>query len=166
MRECKQCGATFEWVQPRQGGRPKVLCDACRLENKRAEARARIARLYVPRVNPPRVCERCEVEFIPRRSDARFCSRKCKSAAMSHRRYHEDALFRRRHLDRVKSRSGEAGDWAQILLRDPCTYCGDPATEIDHIVPGGGNEWDNFAPACRTCNGSKSDKRLVLFLAA
>ncbi len=165
MRECTQCGVPFPWVQGRKGGRPKVLCSACRLENKRAESRARIARTYVPRVNPPRVCERCGTEFVPKRSDARFCTKRCKQAAMSNRRYHEDESVKRKHLDRTKNRSGRAGDWAQVLLHDPCAYCGGPTAGIDHIDPDGGNAWDNFTPACTTCNSSKSAKRLLRFLA-
>lgn len=41
-----------------------------------------------------------------------------------------------------------------------CTYCGVPATEVDHIVPrsrGGGLDDDNLTPACFECNNQKRD---------
>jgi len=47
------------------------------------------------------------------------------------------------------------------LLKTPCVYCGEPATEIDHILPisrGGNNIKENLAPACRSCNASKFSK--------
>jgi 5-methylcytosine-specific restriction endonuclease McrA len=55
----------------------------------------------------------------------------------------------------------------RILLNDVCVYCGAPPTNIDHIQPfarGGTHEWDNRAPACRTCNLTKNDLGLLKFL--
>lgn len=61
-----------------------------------------------------------------------------------------------------------------VLLMDSylgrCVYCFKPLSEptIDHITPitrGGGNESENLVPACRSCNASKSDKLLILWLA-
>lgn len=50
-------------------------------------------------------------------------------------------------------------------LRDlPCTYCGDPAQTLDHVVPrsrGGSDASDNLVPVCRSCNGAKSARLLV-----
>lgn len=56
---------------------------------------------------------------------------------------------------------------ARILLADPCAYCGEPATAIDHITPitkGGTSEWENLAPACGSCNSSKGNRLLLTFL--
>lgn len=56
---------------------------------------------------------------------------------------------------------------ALILLADPCAYCGEPATAIDHITPitkGGTSEWENLAPACGSCNSSKGNRLLLTFL--
>jgi 5-methylcytosine-specific restriction endonuclease McrA len=42
-----------------------------------------------------------------------------------------------------------------------CTYCGDPATTRDHIVPrsrGGSDDPSNLTPACLGCNASKQDR--------
>jgi len=55
----------------------------------------------------------------------------------------------------------------KILLKDPCVYCGAPATEIVHIQPfalGGMHDWSNRAPSCFRCNRSKSNKPLLRFL--
>lgn len=62
-----------------------------------------------------------------------------------------------------------AREYAAVLLRDPCAYCGEPAVELDHIDPvslGGSGTWDNLSGACRTCNARKNDQPLLMFLAA
>ena len=51
----------------------------------------------------------------------------------------------------------------EILQRDggQCSYCGDIATEIDHIFPrsrGGSDEPENLAASCRRCNNAKGGK--------
>lgn len=48
-----------------------------------------------------------------------------------------------------------------------CSYCGSPAQSRDHVVPrakGGLNDIRNYVPACRSCNQSKADKPLLIFL--
>ena len=58
-------------------------------------------------------------------------------------------------------------DWWKSLDYPKCTYCGDPAREIDHIVPvakGGPAELWNLTPACKPCNLTKRDKDLNVFL--
>lgn len=48
-----------------------------------------------------------------------------------------------------------------------CEYCGGTADTIDHVKPlalGGGNELENLVPACRSCNSSKGDKPLEVWL--
>ena len=58
-----------------------------------------------------------------------------------------------------------------ILLGDPCSYCGGPAgvgfggpDHIDPFIYGGGGEWENLTAACRSCNSSKGDRPLLLWL--
>lgn len=49
-----------------------------------------------------------------------------------------------------------------------CIYCGHPADQTDHIHPrcaGGGDEPSNVAPACKSCNSSKSSEDVEFFLA-
>lgn len=58
-------------------------------------------------------------------------------------------------------------DYARVLLRDPCCYCGQRGGEVDHIDPvirGGKGNWVNLTSACRSCNASKHDRPLLLFL--
>jgi len=49
-----------------------------------------------------------------------------------------------------------------------CGYCGKKLPlELDHIIPlskGGADEIENAIPACRTCNASKSNNPLIIFL--
>lgn len=51
----------------------------------------------------------------------------------------------------------------QVLRRDAytCTYCGDVATQVDHVWPkskGGEDTLDNCVAACERCNYAKRDK--------
>lgn len=50
---------------------------------------------------------------------------------------------------------------ARILKRDrhTCQYCGDPATEVDHITPvsrGGSHADTNLVACCTDCNAKKN----------
>lgn len=65
--------------------------------------------------------------------------------------------------------SDEAKAFILELLKDPCSYCGDPADTVDHIVPvskGGSSEVENLTAACNSCNGGKCNKDLLLYLLA
>ncbi len=58
----------------------------------------------------------------------------------------------------------EAMAYSLILQGDPCSYCGGPATELDHIIPierGGMADWDNLTAACRRCNARKHKRPLL-----
>ena len=60
----------------------------------------------------------------------------------------------------------ERYEWG-YLLTDPCSYCGGPAGEVDHIQPrsrGGSEGWDNLTAACRACNARKHAMPLLAFL--
>ncbi len=65
------------------------------------------------------------------------------------------------------------GHWKKqrlrVLARDgwTCTYCGEPATEVDHVIPrkvGGGHDMDNLVASCRACNLRKGARSEGLFL--
>ena len=50
-----------------------------------------------------------------------------------------------------------------VLRRDrhSCTYCGERADTVDHVLPrcrGGGDTWVNLVAACQPCNGLKGDR--------
>jgi hypothetical protein len=52
-------------------------------------------------------------------------------------------------------------------MRDPCVYCGGSPTGLDHIRPrsgGGPDGWENRAPACSDCDGSKANAPLLVYL--
>ena len=57
----------------------------------------------------------------------------------------------------------------QVLNRDAwtCTYCGDQASQVDHIWPksrGGEDTLDNLTSACAKCNMLKRDRTDAVFL--
>lgn len=55
----------------------------------------------------------------------------------------------------------------EVLLHDPCAYCGRPSEVTDHIrsrAHGGPNGWENLTGACRKCNGWKGKRSLLSFL--
>lgn len=58
-------------------------------------------------------------------------------------------------------------EYHEILLRDPCSYCGSVAGTIDHIHPiskFGSFRFDNLTAACRSCNSGKSNTDLLTYL--
>ena len=72
-------------------------------------------------------------------------------------------------------KSSRSGKWKKqrlrVLSRDGnvCFYCGDVATEADHIIAkvnGGGDEMENLVSACRMCNLRKGKKNQAVFLGA
>lgn len=57
--------------------------------------------------------------------------------------------------------------YKQVILKDPCVYCGGKAQGRDHIqarIRGGRNAWINRAPACSKCDRAKSEKSVLLFM--
>lgn len=178
--ECDQCGAPskLKYCSERcKGASRRVPCAGCqqpiylgRGSRPAGEARCRGCRKTEPRtgVVPPaitRECERCGQGFDVQRpsNPKRYCSVACAN------RIHGVA---RSPLDRRVSRAvREAaapglGYAARKALRDKwraqgrrCTYCTNPATTIDHVLPlvrGGTNHEGNLAPCCKSCNSSKS----------
>lgn len=59
--------------------------------------------------------------------------------------------------------------YRQVLMTDPCVYCGEPPTGLDHIHPksrGGRDGWENRAPACAKCDDAKGTASVLVFLIA
>ena len=59
-------------------------------------------------------------------------------------------------------------EWIDILLKDPCSYCGGISDTIDHITAlenGGRHQVTNVTGCCFSCNSAKKDKSLFVFLA-
>jgi 5-methylcytosine-specific restriction endonuclease McrA len=76
----------------------------------------------------------------------------------------------RRALNRSASGNFTAREWRQLKADycDLCAYCNQkrPLT-ADHVVPliaGGSNNIDNIVPACKSCNSSKQDTPLLMWM--
>lgn len=57
--------------------------------------------------------------------------------------------------------------YVDVILADPCVYCGEPTEHIDHVLPvvdGGAHAWENLAPTCARCNQRKNRKQLLDFM--
>lgn len=66
-----------------------------------------------------------------------------------------------------RQHTGSVREYVEIISTDPCAYCGAASTEIDHIravTRGGGGEWDNLAPTCRSCNAKKMTRDVLQFM--
>lgn len=75
---------------------------------------------------------------------------------------------RRWDLQQLGVWTAEGDEYARLIEGDPCAYCGGPADTLDHIVPtsqGGMHDALNITRACRSCNASKNDRPLLIFLA-
>jgi hypothetical protein len=78
----------------------------------------------------------------------------------SHRRVTLAVFCRRLTRDRES--------WAEIVRRDPCSYCGSTAEPtVEHIRPGRTKRhtgWENEVCACRACNNKRGNIPLLEFL--
>jgi 5-methylcytosine-specific restriction endonuclease McrA len=57
--------------------------------------------------------------------------------------------------------TSELSEWLKENRDNPCQYCSDPSTHIDHIKPlsrGGQHRWINIELICSTCNMAKGTK--------
>jgi 5-methylcytosine-specific restriction endonuclease McrA len=57
-------------------------------------------------------------------------------------------------------------EYAVVLSRDPCAYCGAASATFDHIEPRAplddrAWDWDNLTAACLSCNSRKHDRPLL-----
>ena len=120
------------------------------------------------------ICKECGATFETRRH-AHYCSRKCANRAVNRRsgmartiRHPDDS--RRTRGERESSAPGLTYTQRKELLarwrrqRRACAYCPAPATTLDHVLPlvrGGTNYEGNLAPACKSCNSSKSGWTVV-----
>lgn len=85
------------------------------------------------------------------------------------RRYRHGNAHVRQAMEqrRPRNRDEDSADYADILVHDPCSYCGGEAGSIDHIDAihhGGENHWSNYTAACRACNGGKRERSLLTYL--
>lgn len=55
----------------------------------------------------------------------------------------------------TKNKGGGQADWAKVMRKMPCHYCGGAGGTIDHKIPrsqGGPTTKANCVPACEPCN--------------
>ncbi len=79
----------------------------------------------------------------------------------------QGALKRARRRKATIGDRAEIGAYISILYHDPCSYCGGPMEAVDHIEPlstGGNHSSDNLTASCGSCNSSKYNKSLLLYL--
>lgn len=129
------------------------------------------------------ICKVCslarhQAHYEENRSERLAYQRARRAADPAAARAYERDVYRRRAPKAQASNTARARKMAPldaaslafdgILRRDPCCYCGAPASQVDHIDPvraGGANAWANLTAACRHCNRAKSDKSLLMYLA-
>lgn len=161
-------------------GRPKsdkryLYCYTCALAKKRAETDAlREAQGRVKRGNP--AVFPCGHRRTPDNTRVAGTCRTCANAAQSLRakewRRANPQAAKEQSASGYRARKIARGDddtlaWLDLIREDPCSYCGERSETVDHIEPkvhGGVNHWTNYAPACRSCNSSKNDQSLLLYL--
>lgn len=106
------------------------------------------------------------------RASLRFYARNRQKSLEKQRAYRQSprgmavrAAHRMKRKGTPFTESGVA--FAQILLSDPCSYCGATSSVVDHIDPvarGGGGDYDNLTASCQACNSHKHAKPLLLYL--
>lgn len=87
----------------------------------------------------------------------------CPGRATNHGRCAEHATVYERQRGSAASR-GYGADWrrlrAEFLAEHPfCVKCGEPATDVDHVVPreqGGSDEWENLQAMCAKHHSRKT----------
>lgn len=124
-------------------------------------------------------CRECGESFVPVHGNSRYCSRVCRwrhtndkfrakwEGSTYWKRERRVGGWRRCSAVRGLECSDEAADYVRVLALDPCSYCGQPSQDTDHIVArdaGGSNEWDNLTAACKRCNHVKTTKSLLMAL--
>lgn len=73
------------------------------------------------------------------------------------------AVVRLRYFVHVPHRAQATLTRRAVFARDGwvCQYCGDPAENVDHVIPrskGGLHVWENVVAACRRCNQKKENR--------
>lgn len=154
-RTCKVCGRTY---------RPQARRSVLQFCSRRCKDNARNAVTAAERLTGKtlRPCLHCGVVIGPdRRSDARYCSQRCNSAAHQMARKHArraglprragDLVSRLEVADRSGWRCGLCGKTIRRTLEYPDPRC----LSVDHVVPlseGGTSDLANLQAAHLVCN--------------
>lgn len=128
-------------------------------KRNRAEVNARSLRRYHSlETKPPRsYTKEWHNDYLREwRKVNRESSRRTSRVQSSKRRARQECLDPRR-----------ARHYYDIVLHDPCSYCGKTTSQVDHIQPlsrDGEHEWFNFTGTCAKCNQQKGSTSLLMFL--
>lgn len=163
-RRCGDCVAAYKRAHY-EANRDKVIARAVEWNREHPERRKEITQGWVER-NPDKRRESVA------RSSQRPAAKVNRRAYMAGWRKANPNRMRAynwtsNHRRRDGFRAGPLVEWVEVLHCDPCSYCGGPAAEIDHIVPvhfGGATEFGNLASACRSCNAGKHTRSLLTHL--
>jgi hypothetical protein len=179
--KCQACGTerVLQGIRLRRTPPPACVCIKKKLERKprTAEQRARATELARQRreSNPElrsrqnaqarawRAKHPEQARELARNSSANWA----KNDPDAQRAQHA-AVMRRRNA-RLASATREKYSRAELFeLHDGlCGYCAAPATEFDHIDPiarGGADVAANIIPVCVSCNRSKADSTLLMWM--
>lgn len=185
-RACRKCGAD-EWRARKDNGycwcvpcarahkaryyadnSERIIASTSKYHaNNREKVLAKMASFRAE--NPCKVRLNREKWHAENPGRARAQSAKCRAARPEIHRSH-DAKRRALKLN-ATGRGVTAPQWRQVLVDSLgiCAYCNErrPLT-MDHIEPlalGGAHDIDNITAACKSCNCSKNDTPLLLWLA-
>ena len=146
-RTCKICETTFIGIS--------TICNSCQAIN--------------------RMCINCGRSFYGHHSKCATCQKIQRICLACGKNFYSSYLLcetcsgrryvrhnRRRALKQSAEIAGpiSASTYLLIVTSGSCVYCGKIASTVDHITPlarGGHEAIYNLAPACRSCNLSKSD---------
>lgn len=181
---CAECGGLF--VQKNIRGRPRVSCPDCapkrvrrqiseweaeRTAEQRQERYQRGREDNIARAtawnsaNPDRRSQITRRDYQRNREVRLAAGREWREANPD-----KMAAYSLHHSAKRRGAKGEMDadtmEYIALLRHDPCSYCGGPAGEIDHITSvghDGTNHWTNYTAACRSCNASKSANDLLTY---
>lgn len=165
--QCKACrNAAMKAYRLANPERSKEIQRDCYLRN--AEAFKERARAYDLRHRTERRAKHAEWQ----RSNAEYLRAYHRTYRL---RFPERVRAKERNYDHRKRANTPASDvtadlWAARVAEfgGRCAYCLTPGqVEMEHIDPvsrGGSHTMDNLVPACRSCNASKHDDTLLVFL--
>lgn len=149
------------------------LATSCR-EHKRQSSAKGPSRLQKEKkaILKQKWCSGCE-QWLPEKQVLQSRCRQCLNAYernhyATNRAYRQERKYRvharKRNCDKI---TPEVQDAAMQGTGGLCRYCDSLANTFDHVIPitkGGNSKLENIVPACASCNSSKKDWDLDVWL--